>query len=1390
MPNRGKNRASKANPSEEPGSQASSSSGPNVPSQPAPLSRAALANAALQRQKKRAARVTEKEAKSEALKNTGNNLFQGGDYEGAVEAYQEAIDEYGSTAVLYSNLAAAYLKLEQYDEAEDAALEALVRDPKMLKARYRRGLARKESGQYTAALADFKAVLKQDSTRSEARVQLIATQDLRNNYGDDYADDKEEDDLIWPFYDDNPEGFSDTDSDSSDCRHIGSGVPCRFYNHGGCTRKDNCRFSHAPDEHSERDKVGRNVCINHLIDKCKFGEAKCVYSHDKTFLPYGWWNNPTTIATLKELDFQEFEKNGKNIIKSLGPRKNLPPGFAQTISDEKSTSTSQKDVVSRFVLLLALDGGATEEYKIPTITALHAETAVKKAITGSEALTHLASPDLKGVFVADAAITKRPNAQVLTKLVEFTRAGGSVVFGGSFSSFIRPPDLATFFSNSWGLNWKSASYHRAVFILNRSHYIAKFPHSLPWSYSMKALHIEGFPPSAVIYKEDGANSAESPVVQVPVGKGHVGYIGDVNWEQSSIKVLLAMLSSSESSPAPSPAITSTSTTKSSPSGANGAQPKTPTSDATSAGPSTPSQTEEEEEEEEDTTPSEPEFVLILALEGDLTEAYKRPTIDLLKTKSPLKTATIQTDALRLLASDSLQGAFVVDAGIANRKNAQTLTKLVEFAKAGGSVIIGGAFSTFVKPKDMGAFFLKSWGVAWKPGSYHRTTFFLNPAHELSKANPALVSSYSMKALHVKDISPDVVVYRPTGESRLESLVFAPGLVTNLAESPAVRTHVGKGYLSYIGDVNWETGSAKLALAMLGLLNPQLKPQHQAGPSTRTPQPSPSTAPYASPTASKAPLVAPKAAPTAPVPKPSSSTAPQASPTPSKAPLVTPTVPIKPVDPSPPSLMLLSLEDEDFFATTYVHCLSALRDKVVIAQALTVSSALTMLDNVNLAGVFVTDAGIVKAEHKGLLPRLVKYVEQGGTVIVGGSFSSFVSASDMEAFFKDTWGISWTSGAYHRTKFLRNSAHEVISKNPSLVRSYSMKALHLGGLSVSDPVYLPADGPHLQSHLPINNHTESPVVLRKIEEGYFGYVGDVDAEPETTSVVLAMFGLLEDLKKGGQTEPPKVAVPAAQPVDELQPKKEAPVASTSAQKTEAKTVPRAQSPVSAPTPARPEAKVESEFARLPVGPTRRPFMMVMSFGNEKFFAGVQEDLLELLKSKLEVLHGLSHERVVELLGSQDLIGVFITDAAIIEPTNAYLLSRLVAFAKAGGIVVLGGAFSSHIKFTEMGPFFQDAWGVPWRAGDYTRSEIHLNPAHELSKAPALPSSFTMKSLFVVGTTPETALYVPAKGHATAGKLPQAPVAVGRIGKGRLGYIGDVGLQDEHSKIVLAMFGLSN
>lgn len=776
-----------------------------------------------------------------------------------------------------------------------------------------------------------------------------------------------------------------------------------------------------------------------------------------------------------------------------------------------------------------------------------------------------------------------------------------------------------------------------------------------------------------------------------------------------------------------------------------------------------------------TSSSSKPVVMLLALENDgMFSDHHTPLYNSVRAKSKLVKAISAKDALLHLASSELSAVFIPDAGITKRQNGTVLAKLVEFAKSGGSVVVGASFSSFVRPTDLNTFFHKSWGLSWKGGSYHRTTFSLNKSHPLAKSNPSLLKSFSIKALHVKGITPGTAVYTPTEDSRLQSMVWAPEKITDLSESPVVHTRIEKGYFGYVGDVNGEEGSVKATLAMLGLLDPPPAPPSVPTTEAKTGQKSEpvkgTKTEAAGPTQGKhLPKAGPSETKTTPgmtqgktIPKAGTPNGAKSNvetqakaalkpqPTLSETDAGNHTVPTpvsKPKSkPLNPFILILSLENEDFFASIHKHLLSTMRERIEWKQALTAPDAMTMLASPDLGGVFVTDPGIVRTKNAHVLAKLVEFVKGGGSSVVGGLFSTFTNMGDINTFFANAWGLRWKSGSYHRTTFIRNPAHDMVKKNPSLESTYSMKALHVGGVDPSHPVYLPTPELSIRSIgvdlEPINDHTESPAVQARIGKGYLGYVGDVNAEVESTNLVLAMLGLLDSPNEAEITVAPTVT--------------------------------------------------ETSAPKVPPKKTSRPFMMVLSFDNEVFFTKVQGDLLSKLRSKLEVLHGLSNERVVDLLTSSDLVGILITDSAIAEPENAYLLARLVEYTKAGGTVVIGGSFSGTMKFHDVSTFFRDAWGLPWEAGDYTRTEVTLNGKHDFVKNHAsLPTSFTVKTLHLSGIVPSMALYVASKQshiYTPLKKVTQAPIVHTKIGEGYLGYLGDVGLDESHTAVVLTMFGL--
>ena len=143
---------------------------------------------------------------------------------------------------------------------------------------------------------------------------------------------------------------------------------------------------------------------------------------------------------------------------------------------------------------------------------------------------------------------------------------------------------------------------------------------------------------------------------------------------------------------------------------------------------------------------------------------------------------------------------------------------------GGIVLFCGLFSSFIKPTSFDSYFRNEWNLPWRFGAYHRTTLTVNQnfhitskdSHTPVKLDPktaSLEKAYSQKAVNVKNVPMNSMLYVTTSASQLESLVFPPQSVDNKSQSPVIFQSYGNGYVGYLGDVNAEVGTTKAILAL-------------------------------------------------------------------------------------------------------------------------------------------------------------------------------------------------------------------------------------------------------------------------------------------------------------------------------------------------------------------------------------------------------------------------------------------------------------------------------------------------------------------------------------------------------------------------------------------------
>jgi len=206
------------------------------------------------------------------------------------------------------------------------------------------------------------------------------------------------------------------------------------------------------------------------------------------------------------------------------------------------------------ILLLSLSAqGFFDDQFASLIDTLSESSQLKRAKSASGAIQYLNNNNPSAILITDEGLAKKGNKPVLDRVIEYIRNGGLAVASLHFPSFINQSAFDHFFG-AFDLPWTRGDYDRTTFQFNPA---STFPGlqtaAVPERYSMKALRIKNARPHEKIYvpvagaKTESrvfppghVDEAQAAVVGAKLGDGYLVYIGDVNNEEESVKILLAL----------------------------------------------------------------------------------------------------------------------------------------------------------------------------------------------------------------------------------------------------------------------------------------------------------------------------------------------------------------------------------------------------------------------------------------------------------------------------------------------------------------------------------------------------------------------------------------------------------------------------------------------------------------------------------------------------------------------------------------------------------------------------------------------------------------------------------------------------------------------------------
>lgn len=214
---------------------------------------------------------------------------------------------------------------------------------------------------------------------------------------------------------------------------------------------------------------------------------------------------------------------------------------------------------------------------------------------------------------------------------------------------------------------------------------------------------------------------------------------------------------------------------------------------------------------------------------DLPQQFIR-TLDKIRKFANIQAAFDTQEALDLLGQDKVPKAILItDDAIMEPENEEVSKRVVEYARNGGTVILGLAFAYYAMFEEFDHYMSEHWGLPWRGSNFGSENFAINisatgpPGKEWLKGLQAFYHQESSYLGGVDDNAcwylPAPYPYCPEEDGTEEEWRAKAEWVSWSPETPVAFAPYGKGYLGYTGDENQLESTDAIVLSMLGFNDP-------------------------------------------------------------------------------------------------------------------------------------------------------------------------------------------------------------------------------------------------------------------------------------------------------------------------------------------------------------------------------------------------------------------------------------------------------------------------------------------------------------------------------------------------------------------------------------------